>query len=146
MGRVQARYADWRIGRCSLRGQMWVDRNFALDYTLKSLEKILADEERHRVREARVVLKHTAYALLGDMLAELPALPVDEPDPDELDARLERLLDARLEALRPGLDATVRDLLDRLPESPAGLLREQFSRWLRPEPWRLINGPSSCAP
>lgn len=146
MGRVQARYADWRIGRCSLHGQMWVDRNFALDYTLKSLEKILADEERHRVREARIVLKHAAYALLGDMLTALPDFPKGQPAAAELDARLVRLLDSGLQTLRPGMESTVRDLLARLPDGPALLLREQFDRWQRPEPWRLINGPAACAP
>jgi hypothetical protein len=41
MGRVDARFADWRIGVASHWAQLWVDRNFALDYTLKSLEKVL---------------------------------------------------------------------------------------------------------
>ncbi|MGH3923443.1 MAG: radical SAM protein, partial [Pseudonocardiaceae bacterium] len=37
MGRVEARYADWRIGILARWSQRWIDRNFALDYTLKSL-------------------------------------------------------------------------------------------------------------
>src|SRR6266568_6417085 len=36
MGRQDAAFADWRIGRCSDWAQRWIDRNFALDYTLKS--------------------------------------------------------------------------------------------------------------
>jgi hypothetical protein len=47
MGRVNDRLADWRSGVLSYRAQLWVDRNFALDYTLKSLEK-LADGARRR--------------------------------------------------------------------------------------------------
>ncbi|MDT5026086.1 MAG: hypothetical protein QOE61_2512, partial [Micromonosporaceae bacterium] len=37
MGRVDTEYADWRIGVCARHAQLWVDRNFALDYLLKSL-------------------------------------------------------------------------------------------------------------
>jgi hypothetical protein len=40
MGRQDAAFADWRIGHCSQWAQRWVDRHFALDYTLKSLEKL----------------------------------------------------------------------------------------------------------
>ncbi|MGH3791420.1 MAG: aldo/keto reductase [Pseudonocardiaceae bacterium] len=32
MGRVEARFADWRIGVASYWAQLWIDRNFALDY------------------------------------------------------------------------------------------------------------------
>lgn len=41
MGRMDARYADWRIGVLARWGQLWIDRNFALDYTLKSLERVI---------------------------------------------------------------------------------------------------------
>src|SRR5262249_23714818 len=50
MGRIDARFADWRIGRSSHHAQLWIDRNFALDYTLKSLEKVLDGAPRHTVR------------------------------------------------------------------------------------------------
>lgn len=50
MGRRDARFADWCIGVCSQWAQLWVDRNFALDYTLKSLEKILDGDARRQVR------------------------------------------------------------------------------------------------
>ncbi|WP_301125980.1 B12-binding domain-containing radical SAM protein [Streptomyces cacaoi] len=69
MGRQDAEFADWRIGVCSKWAQLWVDRNFALDYTLKSLEKILDREPRYRVRTARVVLKDAAFTVLGAMIA-----------------------------------------------------------------------------
>jgi hypothetical protein len=65
MGRQDAEFADWRIGVCSHWAQLWIDRHFALDYTLKSLEKILDGDPRHQVRGARVVLKDAAYTVLG---------------------------------------------------------------------------------
>ena len=79
MGRVDARFADWRIGVASHWAQMWVDRNFALDYTLKSLEKVLDGPPWHAVRQARVVLKDTAYTVLGEMIAAIEAQPPGRP-------------------------------------------------------------------
>lgn len=67
MGRLDAEFADWRIGRFSLHAQLWVDRHFALDYTLKSLEKVLDGRPRHAMRAARVVMKDAAL-LAGEYL------------------------------------------------------------------------------
>src|SRR5260370_39307980 len=75
MGRVDARFADWRIGVASYWAQLWVDRNFALDYTLKSLEKILDGPPRQAVRQARVVLKDAAYSVLGEMISAIESQP-----------------------------------------------------------------------
>ena len=81
MGRVDAAFADWRIGACSVHAQLWVDRNFAIDYTLKSLEKILDGTSRRLVRGARVVIKQAAFALLTRMLALIAETPTTHPDP-----------------------------------------------------------------
>jgi len=62
MGRLDADFADWRIGRFAHHVQLWIDRHFALDYTLKSLEKFLDGHTRHSVRAARVVFKDGEYA------------------------------------------------------------------------------------
>ncbi|MFI0420283.1 B12-binding domain-containing radical SAM protein [Spongiactinospora sp. 9N601] len=53
MGRQAARFADLRIGVCSEWAQLWVDRNFALDYTFKSLEKTLDGRARPYGRPAQ---------------------------------------------------------------------------------------------
>ncbi|GAA3755979.1 hypothetical protein [Salinactinospora qingdaonensis] len=71
LGRIDADFADWRIGICSQLAQLWIDRNFALDYTLKSIEKILEGEARHQVRHTRSLLKDAAFALLGAMLEHI---------------------------------------------------------------------------
>jgi hypothetical protein len=81
MGRVEARFADWRIGACSRRAQMWVDRHFPLDYTLKSLEKILDGVPRRRVRDARVVIKDGAFRVLAGMLDLIGTYALGTPDP-----------------------------------------------------------------
>src|SRR5260370_17124075 len=76
MGRVDARFADWRIGVASHWAQLWVDRNFALDYSLKSLEKVLDGPPRRIVRQARMVLKDAAYTLLGGLITPLEPQPL----------------------------------------------------------------------
>ncbi|MGH3720866.1 MAG: hypothetical protein ACRDRI_18865 [Pseudonocardiaceae bacterium] len=78
MGRRDAEFADWRISRFSHHAQLWIDRHFALDYTLKSLEKILDGHPRHAVRTARLVLKDAAFDLLHAMVALLDHLAFDQ--------------------------------------------------------------------
>jgi hypothetical protein len=143
MGRVEARFADWRIGVCSRRAQMWVDRHFALDYTLKSLEKILDGIPRRRVRDARVVLKDSSFRALTGMLDLLGTYRPHTPDPG-LDAAVLALLDTEvselattvslaIERLRPALSVTNRHMLDR-----------EFTRWCATEGWQLINANDPC--
>lgn len=153
LGRLDARFADWRIGRASHHAQLWIDRHFPLDYTLKSLEKILPDETRHRVRAARVVLKDAAHAVLGRMLGVIDAHPApdNEPGPDRLprpvvpgrehalDRDLVDLLDAALAPLRERIDAVADSLVPDLPADGAGLLTQQVRRWRATRDWTLIN-------
>lgn len=77
MGRQDARFADPCIGVCSRWAQLWVDRNFALDYTLKSLEKILDGEPRAAIRRARRVVKDAAYTVFGHMIRTIDDTPPD---------------------------------------------------------------------
>lgn len=43
MGKYNVRFLDERIGLISLYSQMWIDKNFAFDYFLKSMMKIKSD-------------------------------------------------------------------------------------------------------
>jgi hypothetical protein len=146
MGRQDARFADWRIGVCSRWAQLWVDRNFALDYTLKSLEKILDGEPRRRVRGARVVLKDAAYTVLGGMIAAAGQAPADlQPGQSEvLEQRMRTLLDGEIEALRSRMAATVADVAGVLPARHARTLRHEHGRWSGARRWRLINAADPC--
>jgi hypothetical protein len=143
MGRVESRYRHWQIGRCSHHAQLWVDRNFALDYTLKSLEKILDGIPRQEVRQARVVLKDAAADVLTGMLALIDA--DRDWTPDALDIELGRLLDDRLVALKERMAATVSAVVPALPGDKAALLVTEHTRWAGPQSWRLINSSESCA-
>jgi len=81
MGRRNAEYLDKRIGMMSHYSQLWVDRNFPLDYTIKSIEKISPREARDHIRGLRAVMKDYAYWLLAKFLAivtkDLKLLPSD---------------------------------------------------------------------
>lgn len=146
MGRQDADFADWRIGVCSQWAQLWVDRNFALDYTLKSLEKILDGQPRRRVRRARVVLKDAAYIVLGGMIEAARQAPaVLMPGQQQvLERALGRLLDGEIQALRERMAATVAEVVEVLPERHAQTLLREHGRWTDAGKWRLINAADPC--
>jgi hypothetical protein len=144
MGRVNARFADWRIGVLSEWGQLWVDRNFALDYTLKSLEKIMDGQPRHLVREARVVLKKAAYTLLGGMIDLLDVTDETAGDRDDLAQRCRALAETHIDTLRPQLARTVTRLRHALPPDRAQVLLDEHHRWQATEAWILINAADPC--
>lgn len=146
MGRVEARFADWRIGVCSRRAQMWIDRHFALDYTLKSLEKILDGVPRRRVRNARVVLKDGSFRVLAGMLDLLGTHGLDTPD-SGLDTAVLALLDTTVGELATTLSLAIEQVLPTLPTLPASgwrLLDREFARWCFSEGWQLINVNDPC--
>jgi hypothetical protein len=65
MGRREVQYKDWRIGEISRISQLWVDRNFSLDYLLKSVEKISNASVKVALTKIRIVLRDAAYELFG---------------------------------------------------------------------------------
>lgn len=68
LGKEEIDYLDKRIGKMSYFSQLWIDRNFAVDYSLKSLSKIYPHEISIHIRRQRILLKDYAYQLLGKML------------------------------------------------------------------------------
>lgn len=131
MGRLDAEFADWRIGRFSHHAQLWVDRNFALDYTLKSLEKLLDGRPRDAVRAARVILKDAAFALLHTMVTLL-------------DRTLTAHMDAHLTQLRAGMAKVIHDVGSVVPGKDAELLFGEYTRWATTDSWGLINAADPC--
>ncbi|MFG3423236.1 radical SAM protein [Micromonospora sp. NPDC048063] len=144
MGRVDAEYADWRIGRASHHAQLWIDRNFAFDYTLKSLEKILDGRPRRQVRAARVVLKDAAAALLGRMLDVIDEQTLGTPATAGLDAALIGLLNRGLDELREAMEPTVIAVVAALPPDHGAILYTAHSRWVDQTGWELINAADPC--
>lgn len=146
MGRVGAAFADWRIGRCAAHSQLWVDRNFALDYSLKSLEKVLDGEPRRRVRDARVVVKDAAVHVLADMVAAAAGMDRDAEESacSALDGSLLAILDRRRSDLATTLSDTVSSLAPDLSAEHAELLVTEHDRWRRSIGWSLINAVAAC--
>lgn len=65
MGCRKARFLDPRIGIISDLSQKLVDRNFSLDYMLKSLQKISNKAVRHELNKLRITLRQHCYLFLG---------------------------------------------------------------------------------
>lgn len=130
MGRVDARFADWRIGVASHWAQSWVDRNFALDYTLKSLEKILDGQPRHTVREARMILKNAAYTVLGEMITLIgTAQPEHTADGEQrLSTQIKATLEMQIATLRAQMDDTLRAVTVTLPARHVATLYREYRR------------------
>jgi hypothetical protein len=144
MGRLDADFADWRIGRFSHHAQLWVDRHFALDYTLKSLEKVLDGRPRHAVRSARAVLKDTAFALLHTMVALLDRYLPDQCDLNDLDRTLTAFMNAHLTQLRADMATVVNEIGPLLHSTDTELLFGEYTRWATTGTWRLINATDPC--
>lgn len=143
MGRVEARFADWRIGVCSTWSQRWIDRNFALDYALKSLEKITDGTAREALRAARVVLKDASFAVLrGAVVAARATGP--EGDETGLDARLRTLVEGELSGLRRSLAFTVPQVRGALGAKARAVLDAEYARWAAARDWALINAGDPC--
>ncbi|GAA4994342.1 hypothetical protein GCM10023205_78880 [Yinghuangia aomiensis] len=143
MGRVDARFADWRIGMCSAWSQRWVDRHFAFDYTLKSLEKVLDGAPRQAVRAARAVIKDAAYAVLRGAIAEARSTDIGA-DHADLDCRLHVLLEGELAELRRSMAYTVPRVRTALSAKTAAVLDGEYARWLATYEWTLINVADPC--
>lgn len=146
MGRVDARFADWRIGVASRWAQRWVDRNFALDYTLKSLEKILDGKPRHAVRQARAVLKDAAYTVLGEMISAAESQPPagTAEAASRLSARIGVLLSTEIDVLRARMESAVQEVAASLPAGHVRMLYREHERWQSATGWQLINAADPC--
>jgi hypothetical protein len=144
MGRVEARYADWRIGTVANRSQLWIDRNFALDYTLKSLEKLLDGDLYRRVHDVREILKNAAHLLLGGMILALNTTDILTADHHGFDAECAAIAEAMITELRGQLEPAITALVDDLPPRQRNLLKREFGTWAATTGWKLINTAESC--
>jgi hypothetical protein len=144
MGRIDARFLDWQIGACSCKAQSWIDRNFALDYTLKSLEKILDGQGKEIVRDARVVLKQAAFTVFSRMLDFMAEPSAAEHDLEEFESRLDDILEAELAALQASFGGTLTAIFADIPEDGARILRQEHERWRNSRTWLLINAADPC--
>ncbi|MFI6281682.1 radical SAM protein [Streptomyces sp. NPDC050988] len=141
MGRVEARFADQRIGACSRHAQMWVDRTFALDYTLKSLEKIVDGRARNVLHDARVAIRAAAYSVFTGMLT---LIDTTSAGPELLDSALRDLMDEELGMLQRAIGELIGQSLPVLSTTNAAVLHGEHQRWLATRQWQLINAADAC--
>lgn len=139
MGRRNAEYKDRRIGLLSLWGQRWVDRNFSLDYTLKSLEKLSAGKEKSAIRQARYALRRSAYELLATFLDLVRRLGPDADTVDAFSQKIESAANEHLAELVSSIDQCVADMRGAVLPERLQILTREIDRWQRRTAWNLIN-------
>jgi hypothetical protein len=135
MGRREASYLDSRIGCLSAQSQLWVDRHFSLDYTLKSLEKCTPPETRRKLRHARVLLKSESYDFIVCGFRE--ASIASTAKITSLDSAT---LNERFEELCAKISPIISVLSKSLDFDKAKVLSAAHSEWMGRREWRLING------
>jgi hypothetical protein len=156
MGRRNSLYQDARIRLMSVCAQLWIDRNFALDYTLKSLIKITGSGNRRVINAARNVLRDHSYQLLGSMLflctGDKTCL-LGHPCPEELVDLRKRVVASSPDAW-DSMFMTVLDLqfarlvedwkphsagIRLVAQGAAATFTNVHERWMQSRDWRLIN-------
>lgn len=141
LGRVDADFLDPHIGAVSRQAQLWIDRTFAYDYALKSLEKITTGPAREALRQARVVIKHAAYRALVDMTTALPAPGTPATDAAQ---RLRATCDDRFTELVTAMAPLIGPVAAQVPPQQRQILVEEHRRWSTSQGWVEINAADPC--
>ncbi|MBD3351566.1 MAG: radical SAM protein [Candidatus Lokiarchaeota archaeon] len=162
MGRKNVDYLDARIGLMSGCSQMWIDRNFALDYFLKSVEKVSSPLVRDEVRELRKSLKDAAYSLLGIMLSIInadislinnlelsssifelveKAMKEWKKCSNEIEQKelFFRVMDSLFSELVVSFKVELEKIRVMLPKVDSSNLDIEINRWENTKEWNLIN-------
>jgi radical SAM superfamily enzyme YgiQ (UPF0313 family) len=161
MGRRDADFIDPIIGQLSRHAQMWIDRSFALDYTLKSVIKIMGEDAQAPVMGLRLILKDYAYRLLGMMLTAANDRPALAARPDDGIRALEIATlcgwtaSAGADVRARGINAIMTSLFEEFVMIMSGaitselahirgeaheIVRKELDKWQEPREWSLING------
>lgn len=144
MARRRSNFLDPRIGRMSEWSQRWIDRNFSLDYTLKSLQKISDETLEHEILSARIDIKHSSYHLLGTMLSAVTSEwshigPGDGLGPVDSSSVFECLLETSSSLLRDSLRPKIDVLTKSLDTTKRPVLEREWEKWQARETWELIS-------
>jgi hypothetical protein len=160
MGKRKTVYQDENIGLMSLYSQKWVDRNFSLDYLLKSIIKISSIYNRDVIIELRVRIKHYSFSLLGKMIALVTSSLkyLHEPSEEET-TQLKKLITAWniqinqkqkdlffSELLTTHFNYLVKELTEKFENiksemklEDSQLIEKQIKKWAISSQWNLIN-------
>ena len=161
MGKRDVKYVDPIIGLISHHAQLWIDRNFALDYALKSLTKICTGDTRNAITAMRVTLKEHAYCLLGLMLVTVSgdATIVEQRQNTIWALDLASTAKWKPPSTLKGYTIALRALMEQMLKKLMFALEEQFDQldhaldtrissavrgyiveWQKSRDWELING------
>lgn len=160
MGKRKARYKNFEIGLLSLFSQKWVDRNFALDYLLKSILKINSKETRGTIIQLRLRIKDFSYSLLGKMLtlvtgnisllhepSEAEKLELEKSirewsgaeNEEEKRRILLNLLNAHFNLLSREFTNRLAELRSFINHSEYELISKMVDAWIDKDNWEVIN-------
>lgn len=157
IGKQEVNYVDKRIGKMSYYSQLWIDRNFALDYSLKSLAKIYLGEASLNIREQRVLLKQNAYKLLGKMLYVIEqnkkflfdesidniefvdTLSKQYDSVDSLDKVFKNLLEHQFSLLKDEIHKLKFNLKSNISQKDYENICKQLEGWTNQKEWHLLH-------
>jgi radical SAM superfamily enzyme YgiQ (UPF0313 family) len=160
MGKRQTKYRDPNIGLISLYSQKWIDRNFSLDYLLKSIIKISEKDIRNTIISLRVRIKHYSFSLLGKMLSLITSnlKYLHEPTTTEISQITDLILrwnnepnennkeEIFFELLSLHFDLLVNEfthelmrLKSQIKEDDYEMIEHQVKNWIIKNDWELIN-------
>ncbi|WP_028776116.1 B12-binding domain-containing radical SAM protein [Shimazuella kribbensis] len=163
MGRYTIHFLDYRVGELSLASQMWIDSNFGIMYTIKSLYKVANPVEKQkyydymrRHREiSQYLLEYLVYTLeptsqeenslrkflRGEKLEDL--LILEQGHIKELRSRIQDSLSKWQQLMANLINDIQNDLINKkLTDSLDDRLSRSIDLWLQNQgKWSLINNP-----
>lgn len=155
MGKYDVSYLDVRIGLMSHYCQLWIDKNFALDYLLKSLLKTRSQNKSKSIENMRYIIRKHSYAVLGKFLVcatqdtnTVPGLMADNSlaqlrslyETSSLETALQIIIEKQHEELAHEMHTSLDNLSADLQIWESELVKNQLEKWTTKSDWRLING------
>lgn len=136
LGKRECDYQEAAIGMVSRLSQKWIDRNFSLDYVMKSLEKRLASEKSGALHDARLTLKDSSYGFLLHCIKKLHSLK--GTDYHETSSQT-TMLDEYFLQVKDGVEQQMMKAIESLAGDNQLILRRQYAHWRTQTKWELIN-------
>lgn len=133
LGKQDYCYRDSRIGLISRASQYWIDRSFALDYSLKSISKIYQDDLALNIRQFRNIYKDASYCLLGKLISETKA---NRPG---VKSAVWNIMNEQFDLLRETTERRFSEIKGCLERPDREKLVRQIDQWANSDGWKLIN-------
>lgn len=163
MGKRVMAYLQPEIEMLSYFSQLWIDHNFAFDYTLKSLIKLANNNNRHPLYALRSSIKESSYILLGKMIfiitndpsliSNLSLSEIDTFNVTQLAGKwnsqkfdcesnmriLTILLNGQMELLSKKMNDMFNEYKYAIPMEYVSIVERSIERWNNIDCWNLIN-------